>query len=193
MGRFVSADGLLGEVGNPAGHNMYAYCANNPVMYSDITGKSPLLIILATISIGLLTSSAIITATEIYLNQKTMNEIPEIILPDNIDINNEVMLKAYFDQQARNYVEQRYVNTSAMTNFLGFGIKVYMRNIPIFGTLISQNAKNDIDLINEAAANNDSSISNTYNAAYLNVVGCDSYYDYFVDRVKYWRGIYDIS
>jgi len=193
IGRFINSDGLLGETGSLLTHNMYAYGGNNPVMYLDVTGESPLLIILATISIGLLISSAIITATEIYLNQKTMNEIAEVILPDNIDVSNEVMLKAYFDQQARNYVEQRYVNTSAMTNFLGFGIKVYMRNIPIFGTLISQNAKNDIDLINEAAANNDSSISNAYNAAYLNVVGCDSYYDYFVDRVKYWRGIYDIS
>lgn len=162
-------------------------------MYVDPSGEFPLLIILATFSIGLLISSAIITVTEIYLNQKTMNEIAEIILPDNIDINNEAMMKAYFDQQARHYVEQRYVNTSAMTNFLGFGIKVYTRNIPIFGTLISRNAVNDIDLINDIAANNGSSISNAYDAAYLNVVGCVSYYDYFADRVKYWRGIYDIS
>jgi hypothetical protein len=156
-------------------------------MYLDITGEFPILIILATISAGLLISAAIITATEIYLNQKTMNEVAEIILPDNIDINNGVMLKAYFDQQAKNYVERRYVNTSAMTNLLGFGTRLYMRNIPIIGGLISRSVKSDIDLINDMAANNDSSISNAYDAAYLNVVGCDSHYDYFVDRVKYWR------
>lgn len=164
-----------------------------PVMYVDPSGESFILIILTTISVAMLVSAGIITVTEIYLNQKSMNEIPELILPDNIDVNNEVMLKAYFDQQARNYVEQRYVNTSAMTNLLGFGIRVYMRNIPIVGSLISRSVKNDIDFINEQAANNDSSISNAYDAAYLNVVGCDSYYDYFVESVKYWRNVYDIS
>ena len=41
IGRFISSDGMLGEVGDPLSTNMYAYCANNPVMYSDITGTSP--------------------------------------------------------------------------------------------------------------------------------------------------------
>ena len=41
IGRFLNADGLLGEVGNVQSTNMYAYCANNPVMYSDITGYFP--------------------------------------------------------------------------------------------------------------------------------------------------------
>jgi RHS repeat-associated protein len=38
LGRFLNADGLLGPVGNILGHNMYAYCANNPVMYLDPSG-----------------------------------------------------------------------------------------------------------------------------------------------------------
>ncbi|PAT01010.1 hypothetical protein CI105_08730 [Candidatus Izimaplasma bacterium ZiA1] len=38
IGRFINADGLLGAQGNIIGHNMYAYCQNNPVMYSDSTG-----------------------------------------------------------------------------------------------------------------------------------------------------------
>jgi len=41
IGRFISSDGLLGKQGDTIGHNMYAYCANNPVMYSDITGYAP--------------------------------------------------------------------------------------------------------------------------------------------------------
>lgn len=41
IGRLINADGLLGEVGDPLNHNMYAYCANNPVMYIDSTGKYP--------------------------------------------------------------------------------------------------------------------------------------------------------
>ena len=38
IGRFISADGLVGELGNIQSHNMYAYCANNPVMYTDSGG-----------------------------------------------------------------------------------------------------------------------------------------------------------
>jgi len=38
IGRFINADGLLGQVGNLQSTNMYAYCANNPVMYIDPSG-----------------------------------------------------------------------------------------------------------------------------------------------------------
>jgi len=41
IGRFINADGLLGEMGDIASANMFAYCANNPVMYSDISGYAP--------------------------------------------------------------------------------------------------------------------------------------------------------
>jgi len=41
VGRFINADGLLGEVGNLQTHNMYTYCANNPVMLTDSTGYLP--------------------------------------------------------------------------------------------------------------------------------------------------------
>ncbi len=37
-GRFINADGLLGEQGDILGHNLYAYCQNNPVMYVDPSG-----------------------------------------------------------------------------------------------------------------------------------------------------------
>lgn len=170
-----------------------AYCANTPVMYLDPSGESFILTILATIFVALLVSSIIITTVEIALNQKSMREIPRLNLPDDIDINNEAMLEAYYDQQARNYVEQRYVNFSAMTNSFGLGVRIFMRNIPIFGALISRGVTDDINWINDQAANNESSISNAYDAAYLNVVGSGLYYDYFVERVRYWRDIYDIS
>ncbi len=39
IGRFINADGLIGEVGNLQTHNMYAYCANNPVMFTDPSGE----------------------------------------------------------------------------------------------------------------------------------------------------------
>lgn len=33
----ISSDALFGETENPTGYNTYAYCGNNPVMYTDST------------------------------------------------------------------------------------------------------------------------------------------------------------
>lgn len=38
--RFINVDGYLNANGDILGFNMYAYCGNNPVMYSDPTGTS---------------------------------------------------------------------------------------------------------------------------------------------------------
>jgi RHS repeat-associated protein len=46
VGRFISADGLVGETGNLLTQNMYAYAGNNPVMNVDPNGDSFLLILL---------------------------------------------------------------------------------------------------------------------------------------------------
>jgi len=40
IARFINADGLLGEFGTIQTTNMYAYCANNPLMYLDPSGES---------------------------------------------------------------------------------------------------------------------------------------------------------
>ena len=38
-GRFLNVDSYLNANGDIIGHNMYAYCSNNPVMYGDDTGQ----------------------------------------------------------------------------------------------------------------------------------------------------------
>ncbi len=38
VGRFINADGIIGANGGLQGYNMFAYCNNNPVMYSDYNG-----------------------------------------------------------------------------------------------------------------------------------------------------------
>ena len=40
-GRFISADNYGGATGELLSHNMFAYCANNPVMASDPSGNLP--------------------------------------------------------------------------------------------------------------------------------------------------------
>jgi RHS repeat-associated protein len=40
IGRFLNADGMLGAKGDILSTNMYAYCANNPVMYLDPSGEA---------------------------------------------------------------------------------------------------------------------------------------------------------
>ncbi|WP_073006330.1 RHS repeat-associated core domain-containing protein [Clostridium amylolyticum] len=37
-GRFINADGLVGETGDLIGHNLFAYCKNNPVNMEDGNG-----------------------------------------------------------------------------------------------------------------------------------------------------------
>ena len=41
-GRFISADNYGGATGELLSHNMFAYCANNPVMASDPSGHKPI-------------------------------------------------------------------------------------------------------------------------------------------------------
>ena len=41
VGRFINADGYASTGQGLIGHNMFAYCLNNPVYYSDSTGHRP--------------------------------------------------------------------------------------------------------------------------------------------------------
>lgn len=49
IGRFVNADSQLNDCEGPLGYNMFAYCMNNPVMYSDPTGHLPFFAITAAV------------------------------------------------------------------------------------------------------------------------------------------------
>ena len=49
MGRFINADALVSTGQGLLGNNMFAYCENNPVMYSDPTGEAILEVIIGII------------------------------------------------------------------------------------------------------------------------------------------------
>ena len=38
MGRFINADGIIGANGGLPGYNLFAYCNNNPIMFTDPNG-----------------------------------------------------------------------------------------------------------------------------------------------------------
>ena len=58
-GRFLNADGYVNANGDLVGFNMYAYCSNNPVMYSDPFGESILLTVLISALAGAAIGAAI--------------------------------------------------------------------------------------------------------------------------------------
>jgi hypothetical protein len=37
-GRFINADGIIGQAGELLSHNLFAYCSNNPVIFKDQQG-----------------------------------------------------------------------------------------------------------------------------------------------------------
>ncbi len=68
IARFINADGLLGKVGDLQTHNMYAYCANNPIMYEDPSGEFviTLSIILTAAAVGAAVGGSIGLGISIY-------------------------------------------------------------------------------------------------------------------------------
>ncbi len=53
-GRFINADKYVSTGQGVLGHNMYAYCNSNPVMYTDETGHIAISVLVALIVIGVL-------------------------------------------------------------------------------------------------------------------------------------------
>jgi hypothetical protein len=68
IGRFINADGLIGQTGDILGHNMYAYTQNNPVMMIDPSGEFG---ILATLLIGGMIGAAISGGINTYQQIKS--------------------------------------------------------------------------------------------------------------------------
>jgi hypothetical protein len=63
MSSFINSDGLFGPIGDILGHNMYAYCVNNPVMRIDPNGDFWWLIVVAAVLLVSLVSCSPTQAT----------------------------------------------------------------------------------------------------------------------------------
>ena len=63
--RFITADSYVSTGQGILGHNRYAYCGNNPVMYVDYTGESPIAIIVVLFSIVTTVVSSVLGIIEL--------------------------------------------------------------------------------------------------------------------------------
>jgi len=68
IGRFINADGLIGQTGKTLSHNMYAYTSNNPVMRIDENGY--FWHVIAGAAVGSLVSSTTQIITNIVTGQE---------------------------------------------------------------------------------------------------------------------------
>ena len=62
-GRFINADGIVGEVNEIMSCNMFAYCMNSPVNNIDSNGEFAILAILATVTLTKVVASVLTVAT----------------------------------------------------------------------------------------------------------------------------------
>ena len=72
IGRFINADSQLNDGDGPLGYNMFAYCNNDPVMYSDPTGHS---ITLACIIIGAVIGAVTGGCAGAYVSKKKTGSV----------------------------------------------------------------------------------------------------------------------
>lgn len=77
IGRFISPDDIsyLGANGDLNGFNLYAYCSNNPVMYSDPSGHFVISTLIIGALVGAAVSAAIDVGTQLISNGGDFSEV----------------------------------------------------------------------------------------------------------------------
>ena len=75
-GRYINVDGLVGVLGELLTANMVAYCMNNPINMTDLSGRFPFLIPLA---IGIVETVAAVITAAIIVAPMVINEVSMIV------------------------------------------------------------------------------------------------------------------
>lgn len=98
VGRFISADVYVSTGQNIIGHNMFAYCANNPVLNTDQTGSEPITIFLL---IGVAVVAVVTIVTLDLLNKLAQKAAPAL----NAVVNDAKVAFAHTSKECRAYAK----------------------------------------------------------------------------------------
>ena len=95
--RFISADNYVSTGQGFLGHNMFSYCANNPVLSTDHTGSEP--ITLSLLTIGTLAAATLVT---LYALNKLAQQVAPVL---NNAVNNAKITLAHTAKEYRAYAK----------------------------------------------------------------------------------------
>ena len=126
-GRFINADGYVSTGQGMLGNNMFAYCNNNPVMFTDPTGELPALAIVGIVAAAVVVTAVVVTGInhitnavmkskiddqleESYTKEQAVEEIGKVVGVENISIDeNGAQIKYSKDIESR--YDRLYVST----------------------------------------------------------------------------------
>ncbi len=155
-GRFINADGTtLDEGADLVGHNMYLYCANNPINRIDATGKS---LTIGTIFIVTGILMIVSTATQAVINRKKWNNAEDMFFnaiantrPSEDTLNSladkakdSVEVKSVVKNEIKNSQGKNFENKTGSINFTSgdLYLAIGKANTITSGTKISNNTWN---------------------------------------------------
>ena len=112
-GRFINADGYVSTGQGIVGNNMFAYCGNNPVLYSDYSGESIVGAFLAQLAIAALAAveSALITTVILPQFRKNLTEVVTDIYNDVRDVVSSTA------NSIKEKIEQSFARAKAAPNY----------------------------------------------------------------------------
>ena len=212
IGRFINADGLIGQTGEILGHNMYAYTQNNPVMYVDPNGEHPILIIIVVASVLILNGCA---KKDDKINQTPDDMIgnklgkptnyKEYELNDKYDpLTDELNAYAYLDSLA--YHNAKITGPIAFKRAEEFKNFEKIMNVIDFASGVSSDGLTPDDFSIFAPGTDMSSLIATFPSYYHDNMMKSSmmfgvydltyskesghFYNYYTARYVYWRGYF---
>ena len=112
-GRFINADSYASTGQGIVGNNMFAYCENNPVLYSDYSGESIVGAFLAQLAIAALAAveSALITTVILPQFRKNLTEVVTDIYNDVRDVVSSTA------NSIKEKIEQSFARAKAAPNY----------------------------------------------------------------------------